>query len=172
MVGWKVHRLWCNGWIWPNAAALILQHRLPCGPHTSSIGVPALGFPCCRNSQSWKSPQLQIWPHHRSDTASQPSVFFSCWGTENSQIVPDQENMEGDQPVQLKPELHTAAIARIVCSPEHCPGETGLPLSVFQAVSEMSLTSTTFQSPELLIQCGFIWKETMQLHVVSGKVEV
>ena len=23
-----------------------------------------------------KSPQLQIWPHHRSDTASQPSVFF------------------------------------------------------------------------------------------------
>ena len=26
-----------------------------------------------------------------------------------------------------------------------------------------------FQSPELLIQCGFIWKETM--HLVSGKVE-
>ena len=31
------------------------------------------------------------------------------------------------------------------------------------------VSSTTFQSPKLLIQCGFIWKETMQL--VSGKVE-
>ena len=32
-----------------------------------------------------------------------------------------------------------------------------------------NVPSTTFQSSELLIQCGFIWKETMQL--VSGKVE-
>ena len=32
-----------------------------------------------------------------------------------------------------------------------------------------NVSSTTFQSPELLIQCGSIWKETMQL--VSGKVE-
>ena len=32
-----------------------------------------------------------------------------------------------------------------------------------------NVSSTTFQSPELLnIQCGFVWKETMQL--VSGKV--
>ena len=37
---------------------------------------------------------------------------------------------------------------------------TGLPSSVFQAV---------VQSPESLIQCGFIWKETMQS--VSGNVE-
>ena len=37
-----------------------------------------------------KSPQRQTWPHHWSDTASQPSVF-SCWGTENSQMVPSQE---------------------------------------------------------------------------------
>ena len=29
------------------------------------------------------------------------------------------------------------------------------------------VSSTAFPSPELLIQCGFIWKETMQL--VSGK---
>ena len=26
-----------------------------------------------------KSPQLQTWPHYRSDTASQPSVFLSCF---------------------------------------------------------------------------------------------
>ena len=32
-----------------------------------------------------------------------------------------------------------------------------------------NVSSTTFQSSELLIQCGFIWKGTMQL--VSGKVE-
>ena len=38
----------------------------------------------------------------------------------------------------------------------------------FQAVQQ-NVSSTTFQSPELLIQCGFIWKETMQL--VSGNVE-
>ena len=41
----------------------------------------------------------------RSDTASQPSGVFvmSCWRTENSQMLPNQENMEGqegDQPVQ------------------------------------------------------------------------
>ena len=34
-----------------------------------------------------------------------------------------------------------------------------------------NVSSTTFQSPDLLIQCGFIWKETMQILVVSGKVE-
>ena len=27
-------------------------------------------------------------------------IFVSCWGTENSQMVPNQENMEGDKPVQ------------------------------------------------------------------------
>ena len=43
-----------------------------------------------------KSPQLQIHvrPHHWSDTVSQPSVF-SCLGTETSQMVSNQENMEG-----------------------------------------------------------------------------
>ena len=32
-----------------------------------------------------------------------------------------------------------------------------------------NVSSTTFQNPELIIQCGFIWKETMQL--VSGNLE-
>ena len=32
-----------------------------------------------------------------------------------------------------------------------------------------NVSSTTFQSSELFLHCGFIWKETMQL--VSGKVE-
>ena len=39
---------------------------------------------------------------------------------------------------------------------EHCPcGETGLPLSVFQAVYEMSQVGPiTFQSPELISSVG------------------
>ena len=60
-IGW----LWCNGWIWP--MWLSFQHSLLCGPHTSSIGVAALGFPWYRSSHRnpRKSPQLQIWPHHQ-----------------------------------------------------------------------------------------------------------
>ena len=79
---------------------------------------------------------------------------------EGAQLV--QSNSRAQQPLQPQ-----------TCVQEHCPGETGLPSSVFQAVSEdgnVCSTCTTFQSPELLnIQCGFIWKETMQL--VPGKVE-
>ena len=54
-----------------------LQHSLPCGPHTFSICVSALGFPWYRSSHRdpRKSPQLQICPHYQSDTASQPSFF-------------------------------------------------------------------------------------------------
>ena len=37
------------------------------------------------------------------------------------------------------------------------------------SIHSQNISSTTFQSPELRIQCWFIWKETTQL--VSGKVE-
>ena len=64
------------------------------GPHTSSIGAAVLGFLCYRSSNPdprKKNPQLQIWPHHLSDTDCFPGKFFiSCWGTENSQMVPNQ----------------------------------------------------------------------------------
>ena len=53
-------------------------------------------------------------------------------------MVPNQENMEGDQPVQR----HSRAQQPLepqTCVQEHCPSETGLPSSVSQAVSEMSL---------------------------------
>ena len=134
---------------------LMLQHLNSCGIEALIL---ILG----------KSLQLQIWPHHWFDTASQPGDF-SCWGTENSQMVPNQENMEGYQLVQshshtqqpLQPQTYVQ---------EHCPGETGFSSSVFQAVWKCLLeVRTAFQSPELLIQCGVIWKET--IHLVSGKVE-
>ena len=62
----------------------------------------------------------------------------------------------------------------IFCSPtrknNHCPGEKRTPLVSFPGIiRSRNVYSTTFQSPELLIQCGFIWKGTTQL--VSWKVE-
>ena len=42
------------------------------------------------------------------------------------------------------------------------------PFVIFPGCSR-KVSSTAFQNPELLIHCGFIWTETMQL--VSGKVE-
>ena len=93
--------------------------------------------------------------------------FFSCWGTENSHMVPNEENMKGDQPVQSH--IHAQQpLQPQSCVPEHCPGETGPPSSVFPSLV-FSLRSTTYLSPESCVQCGFIWKETMQ--VVSWKVE-
>ena len=84
-----------------------------------------------------KSPHLQIYDLIIGPILLPSHKLFSCWGTESSQVVPNQENMEGDQQVQshnhaqqsLKPQTWVQ---------EHCPGETGLPSSVFQAVFEMS----------------------------------
>ena len=72
--------------------------------------------------------------------------------------------MEGDQPVQS----HTHAQQPLqpqTCVQEHCPGETGLPISF--ADHSQNVSSTTFKSPEVLILCWFIWKEIIQ----SGKGE-
>ena len=66
-------------------------------------------------------------------------VCFLCWGTEKSQMLSNQVNMEGDQPVVFKVSSHCnhGPVCRSIVLV--CPGETGLPSSVFQAVSEMSL---------------------------------
>ena len=57
-----------------------------------------------------KSRQLQIflWPHHQSDTASH---VFSCWGTENSQMVPNINGEYGGWSTSSKPQSCIAAIA-------------------------------------------------------------
>ena len=100
-------------------------------------------------------------------------VFFSCRGTESSQMVPNQEKMEGGQGRWLtssKPQSCTAAIA----TTDLCAGalswwyRTVTPFVCLPGRSR-NVSSTTFQSPELLIQCGFICNNTMQL--VLGKVE-
>ena len=63
-------------------------------------------------------------------------------------MAPNQENMEGDQTVKSHSHAQQPLQAQTSVQ-EHCPGETGLLSSVFQAVSEMSRAIITFQSPEL-----------------------
>ena len=60
-------------------------------------------------------------------------VLCSCWGTESSQMVSNQESIEGHQPVQSHTHAHQP-LQPHTCVQEHCPGETGLPSSLFQAV--------------------------------------
>ena len=67
----------------------------------------------------------------------------------------------GDQPVQSHNHAQQPLQPQ-TCVQDHCPGETGLPSSAFSRPFTNCLYST-FHSPELLIQCGFIWKRTMQL---------
>ena len=167
-VGWKVHRFSMLQWsnltkcglffniVSPAVRTLLpsVFQRLPWIPvgYRSSHPDPR------------KSPQL------RSDKAFQSSIF-SRWGTEYSQVVPNQVNNYGKWSTSSKPCTVTHSIHcnhRLVWRIERFTGETGLPSSVFQAILKCHY-GTTFQNPELLIQCGFIWKETMQL--VSGKVE-
>ena len=149
-VGWKVHRLTIM-MQWSNFTKCDLF-----------FNIVSLGFPWYRSSHPdpWKSTRLQIRPYPQSDTASQPSGGFSCWGTENSQMVPNQQNIEGDQPV----ESHSHAQQPLqpqTCVQEHCPGETGLPSSVFQAAHKMSLV-LLFKVLNYLSTCS------VGLHV-SGK---
>ena len=87
-------------------------------------------------------------------------------------MVPNQENiMEGDKLPAQTTITHGSHCNNRTCVQEHCSGETGLPSSVFQVVHEMSLVHVLLFKVTvnyLNIQCGFIWKKTMQL--VSGKV--
>ena len=53
-------------------------------------------------------------------------------------MVANQENMEGDQPVQSHGHAQQPLQPQ-TCVQEHCPSETGFPLSVFHAVHEMCL---------------------------------
>ena len=69
----------------------------------------------------------------------------------------------------LLPLLLQQPLQPLTCMPEHCPGKTGLPSSVFQVVLKCLYIVLLFKVPKLLSQFGFVWTETMQL--VSGKVE-
>ena len=92
-------------------------------------------------------------PHHRSNTASHPIlglffvfVFFML-GNRKSQMVPNQENMEGDQPVQSHSHAQQPMQPQ-TCAQENCPGKTGLPSSVlyrpFWNVSSSTIQRITY----------------------------
>ena len=75
--------LWCNVRIWPKHGLFSTQSPLR-STHFFHRCCRARTIPMYRNSHldPQKRAQLQIWPHHRPDTASQPSVFL-CWGIWN-----------------------------------------------------------------------------------------
>ena len=142
-MGWKVHRLTMTQW--PNWTKCGLYFNIV-SPAVHTL-LPSLLL------SSWSSTKST------ADLIIGPILLlFSCRGTENSQMVPNQEKMEGDQPVQSHSHTQQPLQSK-TCVQEHCPGETGLSSSVSH-IHEMSLVSTTtFQSPKLLIWCGFIWKK-------------
>ena len=77
-VVWKVLRLTMMQW-WNLTKCGFFFNIVSPAVHTLlRIGVAAFGFPWYRSSHPdpRKSPQLQIRPHYRSNTASQPSFFF------------------------------------------------------------------------------------------------
>ena len=79
--------------------------------------------------------------------------LFLCWGTENSQMIPNQANMEGDQP-DSKAQSRTAATDLCAWA---LSWWNRIPVVSFPGRSR-NVSSTNFQSPDLLIQCGLIWK--------------
>ena len=61
-----------------------------------------------------------------------PARCFSSLKTENNPMVPNQENMDGDQSVQSH--NHAQRILQPeTCEQEHCPDKAGHLLSAFQA---------------------------------------
>ena len=85
---------------------------------------------------------------------------FVMLGTENSQMVPNQENIEGDQPVQS----HSHAQQPLQL--QTCVNAGALSWWNRKFVSFpgrlRNVSGTTFQSPELQYSVGVIWKETTQ----------
>ena len=150
-MGWKVHRLTMMQWshltkcgLFFNIVSLVIHTLLPLMlQQLDSCGIEALIMILekvlnCR------------WLHHQSNTASQPCIF-SCWWTENSQMVPNQ-NMEGDQPVWSHSHAQQPLQPQ-TCVQEHCPGETGVlvkqdSICQFSRPSPKKCLYYYFQSPE------------------------
>ena len=88
---------------------------LPCGPHSSSIGVAALGFRWYRSSHPDPGKKSSTADLIFSPILLPSQVFFHVGGTENSQLVPNEENMGGDQPVQSHSHAQQPLQSQFVC---------------------------------------------------------
>ena len=113
----------------------IFQHSLPCGPHTSSIRVAVLGFLWYRSSHPNPKKVLSC----RCDLIIGPILLPSHVGEEK--IVRWCQIRRTWRVInQFKATVtHSSHCKPQICVQEHCPGETGLPSSVFHAVHKMSL---------------------------------
>ena len=60
-----------------------------------------------------ESPQLQIWPHHRSDTASQPSFFVFFFHVGEQKITRVCQTVQSHGHAQQPLPLHTLACLHV-----------------------------------------------------------
>ena len=154
----------------------IFQHSLPCGPHTSSIGVAAaaLGFldgTCiealtlilkkvlnCRHDLMISSSVWYCFPAKCASWCWEQKIVRWCQIRRIWRVINQFKSSHAQQPY---------CNLRLVCR-----SIVMVKQDSFHQFSRLfwNVPSTTFQNPELLIQCAFIWKETMQL--VSGRLSV
>ena len=135
MVGWKVHRLSTVQW----SKLTFFHHKFSCGPHTPPLVLQ------CLDSRGIEALILILKKvlNCRYDLIISPillpsQLFFHV----GEQLVPNQENMEGDQSVQSHSHIQQPLQPQ-TCVQEHCPGETRLPLSLFH-IHVMSLVLQLF----------------------------
>ena len=98
-----------------------------------------------------------------------PSQMFFMLGTGNSQMVPNQRIWRVTNQFKATVTHISHCNHRLVCRSIVLVKQDSLHQFSRPFSSTTFVTSTTFQSPKFLIQCGFICTETMQL--VSRKVE-
>ena len=158
--------VWCSSQIWPNVVYFSIWSPLRSTyMYMSSISVAALGFLWYKSSHPdpRKSPQLQIY-YLIIDPILLPSqvVFY----------VGEQKIVRWCQIRRIWRVINQ--LQATVVHSSHCNHRA---LSWWKRIPFVSfsghlrnVSSSSFQSPELIIQCGFVYKKTMQL--VSGKVEL
>ena len=138
-VGWKVHRLTIMQWSNLTKCGFIFQQSLPCGPYTSpihAIGVAAFGSP-------WYMEALILILKKvlncRYDLIIGPMLlpsqvcFFVMRNKQKSDCAKSGEYGGGS--TTPKAQSRTTAIASIDLCAGALSSETGLPSSVFQAVT-------------------------------------
>ena len=130
-IGW----LWCNGRIWPKCG--FVSNIVSPAVHTlllsvlqrlDSRGIEALILILEKN------PQLKIMTSSIISPILLPSqVLLHVGELKLVRWCQIRSSWGGDQPVQSHSNAQQPSQAQ-TCVQEHCPGETGLPSSVFQAV--------------------------------------
>ena len=172
-MGWKFHRLIMVQWSNLTTCGLYFT-SLPCGAHFPSElqrlvsrGLAALILILEKKSRLRPQLHIIIGPIY---TASQPSDFLFMLGY-RKQSDGAKSGKHGGWLISSKPQSCTAATATTYLCAGALSWWNRTPFVSFPGRLR-NISNTTFQShesPELLFQCGFIWKESMQS--VSGKVE-